>query len=387
MRSTIISVASVALTAVQLAQAQTFTSCNPTTNSSCPTDPALGKTITVDFTQGSSDAFTLADGTNITYGDNGAEFVINTETDAPTITSNDYIFFGNVEVVTQAANGTGIVSSFVMESDDLDEIDWEWLGGNTTTVESNYFGKGNTTTYNRAIYHPVSDPQGGFHTYTIDWTSARIQWIIDGTVQRTLEYADALGGQNYPQTPMRVKMGNWDGGSSTASQGTVEWAGGYTDFAYAPFTMYVKSVKITDYSTGASEYTYGDETGSWESINISNGTSSDSSSSSSSSATSSGSASSTKSGSSGTASATGSATTTATSGASSATATATGSSTASKTSSGSESSATGSATSSSGFTQTTGTSVSGAVSVKPSRYGTADFVVVALGLVLGYLVM
>jgi hypothetical protein len=42
---------------------------------------------------------------------------------AKTIISNNYIFFGKVEITLKAANGTGVVSSFVMESDDLDEID------------------------------------------------------------------------------------------------------------------------------------------------------------------------------------------------------------------------------------------------------------------------
>lgn len=43
---------------------------------------------------------------------------------ASTIISNNYIFFGKTEITMRAANGTGVVSSFVMESDDLDEIDW-----------------------------------------------------------------------------------------------------------------------------------------------------------------------------------------------------------------------------------------------------------------------
>jgi hypothetical protein len=43
---------------------------------------------------------------------------------ASTIVSAKYIFFGKVDVTMKAANGTGVVSSFVMESDDLDEIDW-----------------------------------------------------------------------------------------------------------------------------------------------------------------------------------------------------------------------------------------------------------------------
>ncbi len=51
-------------------------------------------------------------------------FTIDSEGLARTIVSNEYIFFGKVEVALKAANGTGIVSSFVMESDDLDEIDW-----------------------------------------------------------------------------------------------------------------------------------------------------------------------------------------------------------------------------------------------------------------------
>jgi hypothetical protein len=32
--------------------------------------------------------------------------------------------FGYFEVVMRAANGTGIVSTAILESDDLDEIDW-----------------------------------------------------------------------------------------------------------------------------------------------------------------------------------------------------------------------------------------------------------------------
>jgi Glycosyl hydrolases family 16 len=137
-----LSATTLALATVQLCSAQTFTSCDPTKKSessmlvkvvlaatsltlgvACPPDKALGKTITIDFTQGASDQFSLADGTTLTYGSNGAEFTMNKETDAPTITSNWYIFFGKVDVVMQAAPGTGIVSSFVMESDDLDEID------------------------------------------------------------------------------------------------------------------------------------------------------------------------------------------------------------------------------------------------------------------------
>lgn len=92
---------------------------------SCPADPALGKTINIDFTAGGSDDFTQADGTHLRYDtEYGALFNMSKETDAPTITSNDYIMFGRVDVVMRASPGQGVISSVVLESDDLDEIDW-----------------------------------------------------------------------------------------------------------------------------------------------------------------------------------------------------------------------------------------------------------------------
>lgn len=179
--------------------------------------------------------------------------------------TNFYVFFGEISVEMRAAPGTGIVSCAILESDDLDEIDWEWLGGTSTQVETNYFGKGNTSTYDRETYVDMADSQEDFHNYTIVWTEEEINWKIDGTVVRTLAYADALEGQNYPQTPMRVKLGTWAGGDSSNSEGTIEWAGGATDYDDGPFLAYVKTVTIVNYNP-AESYTYSDTTGSNDSI-------------------------------------------------------------------------------------------------------------------------
>jgi hypothetical protein len=62
----------------------------------------------------------------------------------------------------------------------------------------------------------------------------------------------------------------WDGGAADESEGTVEWAGGYTDLDDAPFAMYVKNITIEDYTTSGTTYSYGDETGSYTSIVVSN---------------------------------------------------------------------------------------------------------------------
>ena len=248
--------------------AQTYTHCNPT-QGVCPADPALGNSITADFTAGASSQFT-ASGTGLTYDKtNGAQFTVSQSGDAPTLTSNWYIMFGRVDVVMKAAPGAGIVSSSVLQSDDLDEIDWEWLGAEAGQVQSNYFGKGQTTTYDRAAVHAVEDTQGQWHTYTTEWTAQQVIWQIDGTTVRVLGVNDANG--QYPQTPMQFKLGAWSGGDPANPAGTIAWSQGPTNYASGPYSMYVKSVAVTDYSSG-SEYKYGDTSGAWTSIESTGGT-------------------------------------------------------------------------------------------------------------------
>ncbi|KAK5710845.1 hypothetical protein LTR15_012822 [Elasticomyces elasticus] len=263
--------AAVLAATASFATAQTSTDCDPT-KKTCPADTGLNAAaFAADFTQGSSAnaSFSAAAYTFINYGSQGAEFIIAKEGQAPTVQTDFYVFFGIISVKMRAAPGTGIVSSIVLESDDLDEIDWEFLGGNTAQVETNFFGKGDTSSYDRAIYYPVSSPQDQFHTYTVDWTAERILWIVDGVTVRTLAYNDPLtkGGKLYPQTPMRLKLGNWCGGCKGIPEGTVEWAGGNTTFDDAPYTMYVESVEIQN-NNPADSYEYGDLSGSWQSIKI-----------------------------------------------------------------------------------------------------------------------
>ncbi|KAI0021813.1 concanavalin A-like lectin/glucanase domain-containing protein [Xylariomycetidae sp. FL0641] len=273
MFSKLVSTTAVVLATTQLAYAQTFAICDPTKESGCPADPAFGSgTVDIDFTQGASEFFDAASGTNLEYGDQGAVFTINKVGEAPTITSNKYIFFGKVEVVVQAAPSAGIVTSFVLQSDNLDEIDWEWIGSDDTQAQTNYFGKGDDSTFDRGGFSPVSNPATTMHTYAIDWTKDYVKWYIDGAMVRQLNYADAEGGSRFPQTPAQIKLGTWVAGGPDSPEGTVQWAGGYTDFSQAPFKAFYKSLKITDYSNGvdgATEYVWDEgSTGSYDSINV-----------------------------------------------------------------------------------------------------------------------
>lgn len=232
----------------------------------CDPDTALGTAIDVDFTQGEVNSFSASGGTP-TYGSDGVTFTITEEGDAPQLNSVFYIMFGKVEITMKCASGTGIVSSVVLQSDDLDEIDMEFLGVRDTELQTMYFGKGQTPTDGEVIVTTPNN-QEDFVTYSVDWSANRIIWSVAGSQVRVLEYDDANG--YYPQTPMQLKFGIWAGGDPSNAAGTISWAGGETDYSAGPFSMTVQSVDVTDYSTGT-QYTYGNENGTWQSIESTGG--------------------------------------------------------------------------------------------------------------------
>jgi beta-glucanase (GH16 family) len=260
--------------ALPAAFAQTWTACNPL-EKSCPCDAALGTTYTFDFTKGKgSDIFPPDQYFKVRYESDGVHLPVTKKGDAPTIASTKFILEGRLDCILKIAPGKGIVSSLVFQSDDLDEIDYEWIGSKPLEAQSNYFGKGNTETYNRGATHVISsDAAQNFHEYSIDWTQEKIVWYLDGVAVRTLtpaKSAELYGSNNYyPQTPMQIKIGAWAAGDPSNEPGVIEWSDGPIDYKNGPFEMVVKSLTLTDYSTGATEYCYSDRTGSFGSIKVS----------------------------------------------------------------------------------------------------------------------
>lgn len=250
-----------------LTTAQTYTDCNPL-NSTCPSNPALGTTLSETYnattTEFNPNLWTIEAGESlIQFGKEGAQLPLSGPKDTVTIKSNFYIFWGTVEFIMKASPGTGLISTVILLSQDLDEIDWEVKGGNTTSVSNNYYGWGNLTQL-FAEYPSMENPgpQEDFHNYTIDWNAERILFYLNGAVVRTVDAAEP---GLYPQTPSRVQFGAWCGGCSE-NAGTVEWAGGKPDWDAAPYTMFVKSLRIVDGTQNATSYAYGDMTGSAASI-------------------------------------------------------------------------------------------------------------------------
>lgn len=194
-----------------------------------------------------------------------------TRGDAPYIWTSGYFQYGHVDVVLQTAPGVGVITSAVLYSDTLDEIDLEFsgndCGANTPTFETNYFGKGVTGTYDRSTnVSPGFNTTTGFHTYTLDWTADSLTWSVDGIVVRTLLKANCDDDEHqYPQTPSQFHIGVWDGGDPSNAPGVIQWAGGQTNLDGFPYTAYVKSVNIVPASSCA-YYNYTDTSGSGGSV-------------------------------------------------------------------------------------------------------------------------
>lgn len=189
--------------------AQTSTKCNPLFEKGCPDVHALGGNATFHFND------TLYrkiweprnDG-KVDWSEKGATFTIERSGHAPQIDSKFYMLFGRLEVVMRMARGKGIISTAILQSENLDEIDWEFRG-DADLAMTNYYGKGRNESKGRGEdFEMESSPHDSFHNYTIDWTKERLQWWLDGKMLRELKYEDAEGGEEYPQSPMVWKFRN-----------------------------------------------------------------------------------------------------------------------------------------------------------------------------------
>lgn len=235
--------------------------CNPYRDKSClANDEALGRKIFESFAEGTK-YFTITSSTRgIRFGAEGLALTIQDEFDNPALVSSFYIMYGKVEAEIRGAAGKGIISSFYLQSDDLDEIDVvEIFGSDPYEFQTNFFIKGNTTTYDRGRYHEMHpSPLSEFHKYGIEWSPDLITWYLDDKPVRMLGRRNKHG---LPCSPMFLKFSLWS--VEEDDEGTIAWAGGAAKFSEGPFTMHIKNLKVQDYSKALS-YTYGNlHDGNW----------------------------------------------------------------------------------------------------------------------------
>jgi hypothetical protein len=133
-----------AITAIApTALAQTHSDCNPLETKGCPSMQALGSNATFDFVAKGipmdGKVWRKENQGKVDWDEKeGATFTIERSKDSPRVQSNFYMLFGRLEVIMKAAKGQGIVSSAILQSEALDELDWEFLGTSNMAM-TNYF--------------------------------------------------------------------------------------------------------------------------------------------------------------------------------------------------------------------------------------------------------
>uniref|UniRef100_A0A1D1Z6F4 Putative glycosidase crf2 n=1 Tax=Anthurium amnicola TaxID=1678845 RepID=A0A1D1Z6F4_9ARAE len=148
------------------------------------------------------------------------------------ISTTRYLYYGRIFAKIKAARSVGIVTAFITMSNIKDEIDWEFLGYDLQTGQTNYFYRGYID-YTKGVKEPVGgNIYNDFHEYGIDWSQDQLSWLIDGRIVRTVKKSDTYnkttGNYDYPQTPSRIQLSIWDAGDGP--EGTKNWAGGATNW-------------------------------------------------------------------------------------------------------------------------------------------------------------
>lgn len=154
------------------------------------------------------------------------------------IASTREFLYGKCSVTLKSAKSRGVITAIVLISEVGDEIDFEFLGTEVTTVQSNFFHLGHLD-YTKMKRLPIDiDNTEAWHRYEIDWNEERINWLIDGKIQRTVHKYETWDPQTktfaYPQTPVRLEIAIWPGGDINLPPGTAEWAGGFIDWNHDP---------------------------------------------------------------------------------------------------------------------------------------------------------
>jgi len=146
------------------------------------------------------------------------------------LASTVYMWYGRVKARMRTGTGAGVVTAFILMSDVKDEIDYEWVGVDLTTSQTNYYYQGIPDYTHSGNITGASDVAANWHDYEINWTPDKIEWLIDGKVGRTQLKKDTFNKTSnrydFPQTPSRVQLSLWPGGADTNAPGTIAWAGG-----------------------------------------------------------------------------------------------------------------------------------------------------------------
>ncbi|KAJ2817452.1 putative glycosidase CRH2, partial [Coemansia erecta] len=164
------------------------------------------------------------------------------------------IQYGTVTAVMRSGSTSGgVVSSLIIRNDKVgDEIDFEFVGADKSTVQSNYYWHDELDYTKMIKSHPLPDTTQNHHTYQIQWSPEEINWVANNKAFRKVRRADTWDPVakvfKYPDSESYVSFSVWDGGAG--EPGTAAWAGGKTNWGAAPFAVGIKSISVSCFFKG-----------------------------------------------------------------------------------------------------------------------------------------
>jgi beta-glucanase (GH16 family) len=152
------------------------------------------------------------------------------------ITLTDMIQYGKIDARMKIAPGSNVVSSFILMAKNGDEIDFEFVGKDTNTMQTNYYYRGIPLYDKNAKYFKTSkNLSTTWNTYTINWTPEYYEWLYNGLSLRKLLKNST---EKYPDSPSQIQFGIWQAPPS-------KWAGSGLNWAHKSYNFSIDSITIT----------------------------------------------------------------------------------------------------------------------------------------------
>lgn len=83
-------------------------------------------------------------GKPVVYNNNALLLTMAPDTVGTLMSSTHYVWYGKISATMTSSQGQGVVTAFIMMSDVKDEIDFEFVGTDINSVQSNYYSQGVT---------------------------------------------------------------------------------------------------------------------------------------------------------------------------------------------------------------------------------------------------
>jgi len=146
--------------------------------------------------------------------------------------------YGRYEARMKTAAGSGLNTAFFtyigppQGVPEHDEIDFEFLGKDSKTVQLNYYRKGQGG--HEHIVDLGFDASEDFHDYAFDWLPEKIIWYIDGKQVHETQ----TGATDIPVNPSKIYLSLWSNAPSINKwMGPFTYNGPYTaDYEWVKFT-------------------------------------------------------------------------------------------------------------------------------------------------------